>query len=200
MKDFQRCIQCSRELGVGYEVSLGGCAHGSFCAILDALREEGIEFITPEQEDEVLKAILAFTGGYGNSNEGTCGAVVGSAAAISLIVGCTRAQQENDGGKNSRLVAHAVNTAVVEPFVAKYGSIICRDLLYNTRGLSFCSQYPGRNKEFFASTLKIDCRHAETCVISNAANWALDFIRDYLDGKIDLNAVWEKYAPDAGNE
>lgn len=200
MKDKQRCIQRARELGVEYEVSLGGCAHGSFCAILDALREEGIEFITPQQEDEVLKAILAMTGGYSNSNEGTCGAVAGSAAAISLIVGATRDEQAGDGGKNTRLVSYAVKTGVVDPFVAHYSSVICRDILYHMRGMSFCSQYPGRNKEFFANTLKCNCRHPERCVISNAASWAIDFIWDYIEGKKDLSPAWAPFSPNAGQE
>ena len=200
MKDKQRCIARAREMGVENEIGLGGCAHGAFVTILDALREEGYEFITPEQEDEVLKSLVALTGGFGNSNEGTCGAVVGSGAAISLIVGCSRAEQANDGGENTRRVAYAVKTAVVEPFVKKYGSIICRDLLYNVRNMSFCSQYPGRSKEFASSTLKCECRHPERCVISNASAWALDFLWDYLEGKTDISQAWDQFAPKDGQE
>ena len=197
MKNKEECIWRARELGVQYEIAYGGCAQSSFCAILDALREQDIHLIPSEQEEEIFKAFVSFPGGFGNSNEGTCGAVVGSAAAISMVVSCSREEQANDDGKNSRLAAYAVKTALLDPFVEKFGSIICRDLLLKQHGMSFCSQCPGRSKEFWESTNKIGCRTPENCLISNAADWSLRFILDYLDGKVDLNPVWDDFAPKA---
>lgn len=192
MKNKERCIQRARELGAEYQLTLVGCGHSTFSAALDALREEGIELVTPEVQNELFKSIIGLTGGCGNMHEGTCGAVIGSGFAIGLAVGIERAEQENDGGKQTWMTSYQVKQGVAEKFFEKYGSIICREIMLNRWGLAFCSHYPGRSKEFFALAGKCECRTSQVCVISNGAAFAVETIWDHLENKKDLSWVWEE--------
>ena len=97
MTNKERCIQRAKELAFQYQGTLVGCAHCSFSAVLDALREEGIELVSQDVQNEIFKGIIGLTGGCGNMHIGTCGAVLGSSAAISLAVGIGREEQEKNG-------------------------------------------------------------------------------------------------------
>jgi hypothetical protein len=197
MKNKERCLQRARELGAEYQLKLVGCAHSSFSAALDALREEGIELVSPEIQNEVFKSLIGLTGGCGNMHEGTCGAVVGAGFAISLAMGIGREAQENDGGKQTWLTSYQVKQGVAEKYFEKYGSIICREIMLQRWGRGFCSQYPGRSKEFFTMALKCKCRNPQVCVISDGAAFAVETIWDYLENKTDLAWVWEEHKPAA---
>jgi len=183
MENKARCIQRARELGAEYQKSMVGCGHSTFSASLDALREEGIELVTPEIQDEIFKSVIGLTGGCGNLHEGTCGAVMGSAFAIGLATGIGRAKEENDGGTHTLLTSDQVKQGVTDKFFELYGSIICREIMLKRWGLAFCSQHPGRGKEFFALAEKCGCRTPQACVIANGAAFAVETIWDYLENK-----------------
>lgn len=193
MKNKERCIQRARELGAEYQLTLVGCGHSTFSAILDALREEGIELVSSEIQDEVFKSVIGLTGGCGNMHEGTCGAVIGSAYAIGLAVGVDREIEENDGGKQTWLTSYQVKQGVAEKFFKDYGSIVCRDIMFSRWGRSFCSHHEGRSKEFFACAEKSGCRTPQKCVISAGAAYGVETIWDYLENKKDISWNWEKY-------
>ncbi|HKL10843.1 MAG TPA: C-GCAxxG-C-C family protein [Clostridia bacterium] len=193
MKNKERCIQRARELGAEYQLRLVGCGHSSYSAILDALREEGIELVSPETQDEVFKSVIGLTGGCGNMHEGTCGAVMGAAYAIGLAVGIDREEQENDGGKQTWLSSYEVKKGVADKFIENYGSIVCRDIMFSRWGMSFCSHHEGRSKEFFACAEKCGCRNPQECVISTGAAFGVETIWDYIENKGKITFDWENY-------
>lgn len=195
MKDKQRCIQRAKELAFQYQGTLVGCAHCSFSAVLDALREEGIELVSPEVQDELFKAVIGLTGGCGNMHIGTCGAVFGSSFAVSLAVGIGREEQEKNGKKERWISYYNVKKGVGDKFVSEFGSIICRDLLLKRFGMCFDSQFPGRNKELFNVAEKAGCRNAQSCIIAKGAAYAVETIWDYLENKEDQSWVWKKHEP-----
>ena len=195
MKNKDKCVQRARELGCEYQETLVGCAHSSFSAIIDALREEGIELVTPVVQNEIFKSIIGLTGGCGNMHEGTCGAVMGSAFAIGIAMGVGREKQENDRGKHTWLTSYWVKKGVADKFLKIYGSIICREIMLSRWGVAYCSQYLGRSKEFFRHCGKVGCRNPSECVISNGAGFGAEAVWDYLENKEDLFWVWEKYRP-----
>lgn len=196
MGNKERCIQRAKELAFQYQGTLVGCAHCSFSAALDALREEGIELVSPEVQNEIFKAIIGLTGGCGNMHIGTCGAVLGSSAAISLAVGIGRDEQEKNGKWQRWISYYNVKTGVGDKFVQDYGSIICRDILLKRFGMAFDSQFPGRNKELFAFAEKKGCRHANGCIISKAAGYAVETIWDLINNPEDQSWVWKEHEPE----
>ncbi len=197
MKDKKKCIQRARELGCEYQGTLVGCGHSSFSAALDALREEGIELVTPEVQDEIFKSVIGLTGGCGNTHVGTCGAMIGSAFAISLAMGIGREEEENDGGEHTWLTSFKVKEGAADKFIEEYGSIVCREIMFKRWGMAYNSQYPGRSKEFFSHCGRVGCRNPRECVISNGAAFAVETIWDYLENKEDLSGIWLEHKPAA---
>ena len=195
MKDKSRCIQRARELAVEYQCTIVGCAHSSFSAVLDALREEGIELVSPQVQNEIFKGLIGLTGGFGNTHMGTCGAVLGSSFAISLAAGVGREEQEEQGKKMRWISYYNVKKGVGDKFMDQFGSIKCRDILLNRFGIAYDSQYPGRNKEFFAMAKKVGCCTPQACIIAQGAAYAVETIWDLLENKEDQSWVWEKHEP-----
>jgi len=196
MKSKEKCVQRARELGCQYQGTLVGCGHCSYSAVLDALREEGIELVSPEVQNEIFKSIVGLTGGCGNMHEGTCGAVLGAGYAIGVATGIGREKQENDGGKQTWITSYRIKQGVADRFFEKYGSIVCREIMFSRWGVAYNSHYPGRSKEFFSHCGKAGCRNAQECVISNGAAFAVETIWDYMEKKDDLSWVWEKHKPE----
>ncbi|HON42321.1 MAG TPA: C-GCAxxG-C-C family protein [Bacillota bacterium] len=185
----EKCIQRARELAVEYQTTLVGCAHGSFAATVDALREFGIELVTPEVEDIMFKGLVGLTGGLGNMNTGTCGAVTGSSFAVSLACNITRELTEQQG-KGMRWIAYYnVADGVANRFIEKYGSIVCRDIQLRIFGMAFDSRVPGRNKELFGCASKHNCQTPGACTIANGAGWAAERIWDMVHNPKDLTWV-----------
>ncbi|NLS45430.1 MAG: C_GCAxxG_C_C family protein [Firmicutes bacterium] len=197
MKDKERCIQRARELACEYQGTLVGCAHCSFSAVMDALREEGIELVSPEIQNEMFKSVIGLTGGCGNMHIGTCGAVFGASYAISLATGIGREEQEKDGKWQRWISYYNVKDGIGDKFIDEFNSIICRDILLSRFGMSFDSQYPGRNKELFNLAEKVGCRNPQDCVISKAAAYAVERIWDLVKNPEDQSWVWKKHEPTA---
>ena len=190
------CIWRARELGAQYLLDYVGCAHSSFAATFDALREYGIEFFPKQVQDEVFKGIIGLTGGAGNMNEGTCGAVFGASFAIAVVTGQGRAQSAGDGGRHTWVASAYIKDSVARLFLDQFGSIVCRDILYQRWGAAFASQYPGRSKDFFAYSKGESCRNATECIIAQAAGCAAQVIWDYVHGQgLEEEAIWQAHQP-----
>lgn len=190
------CINRAKELAFQYQNSLVGCAHCSLSATLDALREYGVELVSPEVQDELFKAVIGLTGGAGNTHIGTCGAVFGSSFALSLATGVGREEQEKNGKQTRWISYYKIKNEIGDKFMEKYGSIICRDILLNKYGMAFDSQYPGRNKELFHMAEKKGCRNPAGCTISLAAGLATGAIWDIVHNPDeDLSWVWKEHEP-----
>ena len=193
MDNKEKCIQRAKELAFQYQHTLVGCAHCSLSAVFDALREFGIEIVSEDVQNEMFKAVIGCTGGCGNTHIGTCGAVFGSSFAVSVAAGVDMDKQLNEGKKTRWISYYLIKKYIGDRFKEDYGSIVCRDILLKKFGVSFDSQYPGRNKEMFAHAERVGCRNAAACTISKAAGYAVEAIWDYLHNDEDYSWVWEKH-------
>lgn len=187
----ERCIQKARELGAKYQGELVGCAHCSFAATLDALRSEGIEIVSEEVEDEILKGLVGLTGGVGNMGYGSCGAVTGASAAVSLASGIGRLENQD---KANRWISYwNVKTGIVDKFMQKWGAIACRPIQIKNFGRAFNSRIPERSKELFQAAEERGCRTDATCTIAQAAAWAVEAIFKNMENPVDAGALIKKH-------
>jgi len=191
----EECIARAQELAFEYQNTLVGCAHCSLSAVLDALREYGVEVVTPEVQDELFKSVIGLTGGCGNTHMGTCGAVFGASFAVSLVTGVGREKQEKDGKWMRWIPYYTIKTSIGDKFNEIYGSIICREILLKKFGMAFDSQYPGRNKELFKHAEKVGCRNAMGCTISRAAGFATEMIWGLVHEPQNFDWVWQEHEP-----
>lgn len=187
----ERAIQKAKELGAEYQKTVIGCAHCSFIAALDALRSEGIEVVSEEVEDEIMKGLVGLTGGVGNMGIGTCGAVIGSSAAVSLFTGIGR--KENQDKANRWISYWNVKTGVVDKFLERYGSIICRDIQIKNFGRAYNSRISERSKELFETAKCMGCRTPEGCTIAFGAACAVEMIFRHMENPVDAEALKKKH-------
>lgn len=194
MSKKERCIQKARELGAWYEAELAGCGHSTFAATIDALRSEGIEIISEEVEDEFLKGLVGLTGGVGNMGLGSCGAVTGACAAVSLVSGIGRLENQI---KEKRWISYwNVKTGIIDKFMEKYGAITCRPIQIRHVGRAFNSRIPEMNKALFRAAQEKVCRTPAKCTIAEGAAWAVEAIFRIMENPLDARAakaLIEKY-------
>ncbi len=184
----------ARELGAEYQAYYQGCAHGSFMACFDALREYGVELFDKETQAELFKSVIALTAGIGNLNEGTCGAVIGASFAVGLAVGKGRKETEGDGGRSMWIASEYVNAKVAKYFMDTFDAVVCRDLEYGRFGAGYTTQRLGRGADFAFYSNKEACRTAEACIIGIGAGLAAETVWDYVHGwRLDEEAIWEKH-------
>ncbi len=77
--------------------------------------------------EDMLWAGTAFSGGIGGQQQAPCGAVSSSAVCLGLRHRCPLA--EKDRAEQARLDARQDASELVRSFTEKFGTIICRDLL-----------------------------------------------------------------------
>ncbi|HKL10842.1 MAG TPA: C-GCAxxG-C-C family (seleno)protein, partial [Clostridia bacterium] len=103
MANKKRCVEKATELGSKNYTKYTNCAQATFTAIIDALREEGVELTSVEAENAIFRALSGVSGGHSNLGSGNCGALTGAASAISLVSGVGRGKQIED--KDYRWIA-----------------------------------------------------------------------------------------------
>lgn len=178
-----------RELAAKNVRSLWGCAQSSFCTIVDYLREEeGIELATPEVEEEMFKALVGLSGGTGNSGWGNCGALMGSAFAISLATGIGRKELLRKDG--SRWIAYDnVAQTVGQKFMDDFKGLTCRDVTWNRFGKWYDSWDPRAKAEFTKEEEERGCLSPDNCTIAIVAAWAVEIILDIRKNPRTLEQV-----------
>jgi len=108
-----------------YEKECTGCAQTTIAGIFDTL---GIE------NDDVFKAGSGLADGLGLSGDGTCGALMGGAMAISYLFGRERKDfKDMMKPMKSYLLAKKLH----DQFVEKYGTCRCYDLQKSLMGRTF---------------------------------------------------------------
>lgn len=111
-------------LGYEYEAKYGNCPQCVLAAIQDVLG--GVD-------DVLIKAAHGLAGGGGLTTRGTCGALSGGMMAIASRYG--RDRQSFDKGRF--MSSYAKSKALLEKFVAEFGSPICADVQTRLFGRSF---------------------------------------------------------------
>jgi len=182
----------ARELAGEYVPKYWGCAQSSFMAVVDSLREYGIEIATPEDAEEMYKGLVGLSGGFGNMGWGNCGALTGAAFAVSLYSGIDRKKQEED--KDYRRIAFDnVADTMGQKFLAEFGGLRCRDVTWARFGKWYDSWDPMIKEEFSREELERDCIGPDNCTIAWAAGWAAGFIAELDENPNTLEKMKAKY-------
>ena len=191
-QDQVQIVTRAGELAGEYVPIYWGCAQSAFAAIVDALREGGIELCTKEDEDEMFEGLIGLSGGYGNMNIGTCGALVGAAFALSLFSGIGREEQLKDPDYR-RIAFDNVADTIGERFLKEFNGVRCRDVTWSRFGKQYDSWDPDAKREFARDEKSRGCIGPEKCTIAKAARWATGYILQLNEKPLTLEHVKEKY-------
>ena len=155
-----------------------GCATATFTAIVDTL---GLKY-----GDECFKAMIGLAGGTGHFTKGTCGALAGAAAAISLAY--SKSREEVAGILEDRRGLHPLNNHIPEFFqeifdkiawVAervkeRYGGILCSEVQFNVYGKTYNLLDPKEHWDFVKMNKlrPVNCQTIE----GEIAGWTVEVI------------------------
>jgi hypothetical protein len=129
-KKRMRIINKASELAKINSAKYDACAAGTFEAICDAFKSEGIEFFQPEIQHMLVQGMIGLQGGIGMTGVGTCGAVSAASFLISHVVNVTPEELAEDVNRNYAIAVPIVEY-VVDRFEEIYGAIDCLRLRYN---------------------------------------------------------------------
>lgn len=186
MVEKEKVVKRAKELGAENELKYVGCAQSTFCAVVDALREVGVELVTPEVEEVFFTSCVGLSGGVGITGRGSCGAVVGASLAVSLATGVGKKEQEKD--PLSRQISYKnVREYIANKFLEKYGGLTCRDVQLTRFGKAWDLTRPECYEDFNKNRLE-KCRTpegktTEECTIAVAAAWSVEAILEILERK-----------------
>lgn len=175
-----------------YVPTYWGCAQTTFTAIVNALREAGVELCTKEDQEEMFKGLVGLSGGYGNLGIGNCGALAGSAFAVSLFSGIDRQKQLEDKD-NRRLAFENVANTIVQKFIAEFDGLSCRAVNWARWGKWCDSWDPKAKQEFNRDEQARGCMFQGRCTMSLAAKWTTAYILDLKDKPLTLAQVKAKF-------
>jgi hypothetical protein len=123
------------------------------------------------------------------TGNGSCGAVTGSGLAIGLAMGITpKKQLENRGLRRKGYTA--MQQAVVNKYVERYNSILCKDVQRKTFGKAWDLSRPELSEEFVRTSGVFDIKQrtpdravclTPDCTIALAAMWASQYILEELE-------------------
>jgi hypothetical protein len=189
------CSGCKQEridraVQLGYEntTRYWGCAQSTFMAVVDTLREYGIELTDKESEEAIFKCLVGLSGGHGNMGSGNCGALTGAAFAISLASGVDRQKQLED--KDYRWIAFDnVAKTIGQKFLEEYGGVTCRSVTWKRFGKWWNSWIPEAKAEFSKEEKERGCLAPGKCTISKTAGLAVGFILDILENPRTLEQI-----------
>lgn len=153
--------------GYGYEKKFGGCGQCTFAALQDILDKHAPEW------DFVFQSLTAHAGGIGRQGDGSCGAYVGAAAFIGLLLG--RARDNFADPDKLRRKTEALVDQLHEKFQKQYGSITCHSIHRTLYGRPFYIKDPDEFAKFEAAGA-----HDTGCtsVVGNTAQWTVEILVD----------------------
>jgi len=163
--------QRAYDLGFEYEQVYRGCGQCAIAAVIDTL---GLT-----DGNEVFRAATAFAAGVGMMGDGSCGGYLGGV----LLLGHLGGREKNDflDEAGVRFQTYDLAREYHDRFIAKYGSVTCRDIHMNVFGRSFFL----RDRDDFIKFEEAG-GHVEKCpaVVADATKWAVELIiREGLVGK-----------------
>ena len=137
-----------------------------------------------EHGDEVFRAMIGLAGGTGHLAKGTCGALAGAAAAISLSYNKGREEVErivNDPKEfhpeDPRIPRffqeiYDKTAEVARKMEEEYGGILCREIQFKLYGKTLDILDPKRHWELCESfsSHQVNCRTVE----GEVAGWAVE--------------------------
>ena len=147
------------------EMKYGNCVQSVLNGLYEAFPDMGI---TPE----MIKMGFGLAGGCCISLKGTCGALSGAAMAISLIYG--RTIDDFSGYYDD---CQALIRTIMDDFEAKYGSVLCADILTRNMG----APYDWKTKEGLES---YNAHHGSVHDAEVVAYCAEAVARMIVDGRI----------------
>ncbi len=188
MVDKQKCIERAMQLGFEYTTKYWGCAQSTFAAIVDTLREYGIELTNKEAEEEIFKGLVGLSGGHANMGTGNCGALTGAAVAISLVSGIDRQKQLED--KDYRWIAFDnVAKTIGKKFLEEYDGLTCRAVTWKRYGKWWDSWNTEAKADFSKEEKERGCLAVGKCTISKTAGLGVGYILDILENPRTLEQI-----------
>lgn len=119
-------VQKAGQIGYETETAYGNCAQSTLYALSRVFPDAGIT-------DDFIQGCFGLAGGCGCSLDGTCGALNGAACAISVFKG----RPVSGFGVPGYAPVHAMIRDVADQFKARYGSVLCKDVLTCTMGAPY---------------------------------------------------------------
>lgn len=144
-----------------------GCSQTTLAAVADAL---GID------AEQVFKSMIGLAGGVGITGWGTCGALTGAAAAISLYLGPDRREYENT--PEIRFKIYELCWEVAEKFKERFGGVTCWEVQRKLFGRHFDLRDSSQLREFLDKGYIWRCDE----VTGSAARWAVEAIKRFKGG------------------
>lgn len=188
MIDKQRCVDKAVKLGSDNYAKYANCAQATFTAIVDALREEGVELTNRHAEEAIFNALTGVSGGHANLGCGNCGALTGAAAAISLASSVDRPTQELD--KNCRWIAFDnVAKTIGAKFKEEFYGLTCRHVTWQRYGKLWDIWNPAINDDFINYKSENGFLTSEKSTISMVSGWGVGYVIDILDKPRTLEQV-----------
>ena len=159
--DKEKKMEKAYELGYKYEKDYGSCSQCTFAAVSEILGKES---------KEIFKSIDGLAGGLGRTTDGTCGALTGGVAAISIRYG-----REDFPNLGQREKCMALAKKLHDRFIEEYGSVICKDVQTKIMGRSYDFWNPKEREEFDKAG-----GHTDKCpdVVGKAAKWTIEILMD----------------------
>lgn len=152
-------VERARELGEKYLEKYEGCAQATFTAVCEA--------VELDYSEDSFKSLIGLSGGVGGLGTGTCGAVAGGAAAISLSLDLGREKLEKDPDKRWKIYRKV--SLFGKKFREKYKEIPCRKVQMELYGMSF-NLLDEEAWEIFEELSKCEK------VVADSAGWAAELI------------------------
>lgn len=162
--------QKAYDLGFEYEQVYHGCGQCAMAAVIEVLN-------LPDAED-VFRAATAFAAGVAMMGDGSCGGYLGGVLLLGHLKGRERSDFKDEAGVRFR--AYDLAKEYHDRFIAKYGSVTCRDIHMNVFGRSFFL----RDRDDFIKFEEAG-GHGDKCpsVVGDAAKWVVELIlREGLPG------------------
>ena len=109
-------VEEAERLGFLYEQKAHYCPQAALAAIMNVLHFT---------DDTLFRSSFGFHGGAGDTNDGTCGALVAGTLAVSYFFGRTRSEFDL---KIQNSQATGVVKKLYDLFTEEYGGVRCRDV------------------------------------------------------------------------
>jgi hypothetical protein len=167
-KSRSEILDRARQLGEEYEQKYGGCCQSTLLAVIDALKEAGLDILPSETREKLYSGICLLSAGTCLTGEGTCGAVAGGTMAIGMAKGIPM-----DNPSPMQETAVLIQKTLLKKFYEKYGSILCKEIMRKYFGKAWNLWDEEMTEEFLGIT--------DGCVIRETAELTAGIILDEVE-------------------
>lgn len=188
MVDKKKCVDRAIQLGYENYFKYTNCAQATFIAIVDALKEQGVELTSLEAEEAIFNALAGVSGGHANLGCGNCGALTGAAAAVSLASAVDRPMQTLD--KDFRWIAFDnVSKTIGDKFKKKFYGFTCRFVTWERYGKIWNLWNKEANQDFLKEQVERKYLEVGDSTVSTVAGWGVEYVIDILENPRTLEKV-----------